>query len=62
MTGTLVDEPSEVATTLQRMFDAGAAPRTAGLAIDARHPIDAADVVSVRRAIVWFDPADRPTT
>lgn len=62
MTGTLVDDPTEVAATLQRMFDAGASPRAVGLAVDEHHSINAADVTAVRRAIVWFDPADRPTS
>jgi hypothetical protein len=62
MTGTLVDDPIEVAATLQQMFDAGVSPRTAGLAVDEHHAIDAADVMAVRRAIVWFDPEARTRT
>jgi len=62
MTGTLVDDPATVADTLQRLFDAGHPPRTVGLAMDDGHRIDAADVVAVRRAIVWFDPAVCATT
>ncbi len=56
MTGTLENDASRVAATLQRLFDAGASPRSTGLAIDEHHSIDAADVTAVHRAIVWFDP------
>jgi hypothetical protein len=62
MTGTLVDDSAAVAETLRRLFEAGHPPRTVGLAVDAGHPIDAADVTSVRRAIVWFEPGPGATT
>ena len=89
MTGTLVDDPIEVAATLQRMFDAvrtfaarlmaeydvrapsvraqtatlsGGNQQKAVVAVDEHHAIDAADVIAVRRAIVWFEPEARPRT
>lgn len=58
VTGTLEDDPAEVAAILRQLFDAGASPRSTGLAIDEHHSIDAADVTAVHRAIVWFDPEE----
>jgi hypothetical protein len=58
MTGTLDADPERVAATLRACLAAGASPKSFGLAVEAGHEITAGDVVAVRRAIVWFEPAE----
>lgn len=57
MLGTLDDDPSSVARSLQALFDAGCSPRNVGLRIAEGHQITADDVASVARAAVRFEPA-----
>ena len=56
MTGTLVTDPSQVATAIQSLLDSGAAPRTVGLDVPTGHHITASDVVAVDRAMIELRP------
>ena len=56
MTATLEADPTAVAHTLTKLFEAGNAPKTVGLAVQPGHVITPEDVVAVHRAVVWFDP------
>ncbi len=56
MRGTLISDVAMVADTLRAFFAAGGSPASCGLRIAADHRIDADDVETVDRSIVWFDP------
>jgi hypothetical protein len=57
MTGTLDRDPASVAAVLESCLAAGASPGSFGLAVEPGHAVTGDDVVHVRRAIVWLDPA-----
>ena len=54
-TGTLREDPEQVASALRRVIDAGTGPRQLGLQVAPGHRIDADDVRRVRRAMVLLD-------
>jgi hypothetical protein len=58
MTGTLVTDPSEVATALQSVLAGGTSPRALGLDIPTGHTVTARDVMSVGRAMIRFRDPD----
>jgi len=52
--GTLDDDPSHVAATLQSISDRNGSLRTVGIDVPAGHQITTADVLAVDRAVIRF--------
>ncbi len=61
MIGTLVNDPSEVAGSINRLLDGHASSRSLALRIPDGHVIDADDIVSTDRAMIRFGPRPAET-
>ena len=59
VTGTLVTDPTEVASALESVLATGTSPRTVGLDVPAGHRVTAADVAAVGRAMIRFQATGR---
>jgi hypothetical protein len=57
MHATLDADPASVARSLGAFFDSGGSPRQIGLRIADGHQLTPADVASVKRAAIRFEPA-----